>query len=300
MSTWFTASTPPLISIVILREIRMKLILPQYPNITKFLSAIGHEDTFLHDRISNPNYGFWPHLEYFLLNAYRFKNHETIIERLLLEVPLNMEINKAWAKWQKFRSAQSEITVIYINEMYFSGQVVEIVPVDKKPTPDIKVILHNCEHLIEIKAQSGQQHGSKHPRAKGCNSFTPQDELDLKSWLFHEKISSRNDKPMEPKTLEADKKGADILVAMTDYFHTGTDIKNEASKICPGSKYLESKNVKDNEDKPLIVHFFESAYPISKDLKNLKEIWLFDESHLDRFMVLSREAILLEHLKNTR
>lgn len=278
----------------------MNPLLPEYPNVTKTLFGLEHCDTFLHDRLCKPNYGFWPHLEYFLLNLNRFKNHESIIERLLLEVPLNMELDKAWAIWQKFRSAQSEVTVIFIIENYFSGRVVEIVPVDnKKPTPDIKVVLNSCEYTIEVKAQSGQQHGDKHPRTKGIFSFTPQKEEDLQSWLFLKKISSRNGKPMEPKCLEADKKGADILVAMTDYFTTEQDVKTEVSMICPNSKYTESNNLMITSLKPLTAHFFESTYPICGVLKRLKEIWLFDESHLDRFKVLSRESILLEHLKNT-
>jgi len=251
-------------------------------------------------RLCKPHYGFWQHLEYFLINVNRFKNHKSIIERLSVIVPLDMDPEMAWAKWRKFRSAQSEVTIIFIIENYFLGQVLEIIPVNRKPTPDIKVSLNNFVHTIEIKAQSGQQHGTRHPRKKGLNSFSPQDETDLKSWLFEEKISSRNGKPMKPKTIEADEKGADILIAMTDYFSTIQDIEKQVSFVCPKSKFIEKKNIDIGVVRPLIAHFFESTYPISKNLINLKEIWLFNESRLDRFVVLSNELILLENLKNKR
>lgn len=279
----------------------MKTSLPGYLNISKFISALAdYKDTFLYDRLCNPNYGFWPHLEHFLVNIKRFANHESITERLSLVVPIEMDLHKAWAKWQKFRSAQSEVTTIFIIENYFSGQVLEIIPVNKKPTPDIIVSLNDYEYKIEIKAQSGQQHGTKHPRAKGWNSFSPKDEVDLKSWLFEEKISSRNGKPMKPKTLEAEEKGADILVAMTDYFNTIHDVADQVAIVCPDSEFIDNKNFNTKMVSPLTAHLFKSVYPIKRSLMNLKEIWLFDECHLDRFVVLSRESILLEHLKSTR
>jgi len=279
----------------------MKPSLPEYPNITKFLSNLAeYKDTFLYDRLCNPNYGFWPHLEYFLANVNRFKNHESITERLALIVPLNMNPQLAWANWQKFRSAQSEVTTVFIIENYFLGQVLEFVPVSRERTPDIKVCLNNFEHTIEVKAQSGQQQGTKHPREKGLNSFSPQDEIDLTSWLFVEKISSRDGKLMKPKTIEADEQGADILIAMTDYFNSIQDINAQVSFVCPDSKFIEEKNIVVKMVAPLIAHFYKSTYPINRNLINLKEIWFFDESRLDRFVVLSSESRLLEHLKNTR
>ena len=98
--------------------------LPGYPNISEFISQlIKHKDTFLYDRLDTPDYGFWLHLEYFLLNMKRFKNYESITERLAVVVPLKMDIQEAWGKWQKFRSGQSEITSIFIIENYLKGQV---------------------------------------------------------------------------------------------------------------------------------------------------------------------------------
>jgi hypothetical protein len=280
---------------------KMSPTLPGYPATSEFITALGErEDTFLYDRLDTADYGFWPHLEHFLLNIKRFGNHESIIKRLSLDVPLEMNIQQAWGKWQQFRSAQSEVTSIFIIENYFKGQVLGIIPVNKKPTSDIKVSLANKEYLIEIKAQSGQQHGTKHPRAKGSNLFSPDDELDLKSWLFEENISIRNGKPMKPKTIEADEKGAEILMAMTDHFTTIHDIKEQVSILCPGNKFIETKVTTIEKRQPCVAHFYEVTFPVKSNLINLKEIWLYNESHFDRFLVLSRESILIYHLNNIR
>jgi len=209
-----------------------------------------------------------------------------------------MEIDMAWNSWLIFRAAQSEVTSIFLIEKAFMGNVLEIVPEDKVPTPDLKVNLGKHELLIEIKSQSGQQHGDKHPRTNGWIMFDPQDENDLKSWLFIERISSRSFKPMKPKALEADEKGAHILAALTDFFTTIKDIKSQVSFICPGCKLVETKKIQFQEGKPLTVHFFQVEFPLSPKPDNLKEIWLFDESHLDRFIVLSQAMYLLEHLRN--
>lgn len=280
----------------------MQPALSGYPNISKFLSkGIKHKDTFLHARLDDtPDYKFWPHLEYFFLKMQRFGNYESIIERLSLVAPLKMGIDEAWEKWRQFRSAQSEITAIFIIENYLKGQVLEIIPINKrKPTPDIKVRLSNNEYLIEIKAQSGQQRGSKHPMAKGSNLFSPDNELDLKSWLFEERISSRNGRPMEPKTLKADKQGAAILFAMTDIM-TMRDIKGQVSLICPDNEFIEKMELSVDTLDPFAAHFYNATFPVKSGLINLKELWLFNESHLDRFLVLSSETILSNHLKNIR
>jgi len=279
----------------------MSPTLPGYSATSEFIAELDErEDTFLYDRLDTADYGFWPHLEHFLLNMNRFGNRKSIIERLTLLVPLKMDIEQAWEKWRQFRSAQSEVTSIFIVENYFEGQVLEIIPVSKKRTSDIKVKLANKEYLIEIKAQSGQQHGSKHPRAKGLNLFSPDDELDLRSWLFEEKISSRNSKPMKPKTIEADEKGAEILMAMTDHFTTIQDINEQVSFICPGNEFIEKKELAIEMLKPRMAYFYKVAFPVKTSLINLKEIWLYNESHLDRFLVLSKESILINHLNNIR
>ncbi len=279
----------------------MKQLLPDYPLISNFLSNVPqYEDTFIFDRLCNLNYVFWPHLEFFLQNHNRYGNYESIIERLILTVPTTTDIDAAWGKWRIFRSAQSEITSIFMIENCLLGQVIEIVPVNHKPTPDLKIVLNNSKYSIEIKAQSGQQHGSTHPRSKESESFSPKYEEDLKSWLFEEAVSSRSGKPMKPKAIEADEKQADILMAMTDIFNTIDEVKDQALYICPNSSFLEKNSIKANSDKIISIHFFESEYPVKKSLKYLKEIWLFDESHLDRFIVLSKEAVLLNHMKSKR
>lgn len=133
----------------------------------------------------------------------------------------------------------------------------EIIPVKKKRTSDIKVKLANKEYLIEIKAQSGQQHGSKHPRARGSNEFSPDFELDLKSWLFEEKISSRNGKPMKPRTIDADEQGAEILMAMIDHFTEIQDIKELVSLLCPCNKFIETKEITIETLQPCAAYFLE-------------------------------------------
>ena len=277
----------------------MNTTLTKYPRIKRFISQIENlEDTFLHDYSSNDNYGFWPDFEYFLSNLDRFVNSESILKRLSITSPMSMEIDQAWNRWRTFRAAQSEVTSIFLIEKIFMGNVLEIVPEEKSPTPDLKVKLGSHEVLIEIKSQSGQQHGDKHPRTNGWIMFDPQDEHDLKSWLFIERISSRSSKPMKPKAFEADEKGAHILAALTDFFTMINDIKSQISFICPGCKLVDTKTIQFQEGKPLTVHFFQAEFPLSPKLSNLKEIWLFDESHLDRFFVLSQTMYLLEHLRN--
>lgn len=278
-----------------------------YTAVSEFMAKLD-KDTFLYDRgLDNTAYGFWPHLEYFLQHIKRFGDHKSIIERLSLTVPLKMDIQQAWGKWQQFRSAQSEVTSIFIIEEYFKGQVLDIIPVNKKPTPDIRVSLAKKEYLIEIKTQSGQQHSyNKHPRKKGLELFSPDNESDLRSWLFEENISIRNGKPMKPKTIEADEQGAAILMAMTDYFTTNEDINNEAQLIYPGSEFIGKREFSSEFIKkkgliqPCVAYFYKATFPVKSNLINLKEIWLYNESHLDSFRVFSKDSILINHLNNIR
>lgn len=270
----------------------------KYPRIKRFISQLQNlEDTFIYDYSSNDSYGFWPYFEYFLTNLNRFVNYESILKRLSITAPMGMDINKAWNKWQIFRAAQSEVTSIFLIEKGFLGRVLEIVPEDSEPTSDLKVMLGNQELLFEVKSQSGQQHGDKHPRVNDWIMFDPQDENDLRSWLFEERISSRNGRPMKPKAMEAEEKGAHILAALTDFFTTIDDIKSQASSICPRSQLVDTKTIQIQEGKRLTAHFFQAEFPLSQKPHNLKEIWLFDESHLDRFIALSQTMYLLEHLR---
>ena len=279
----------------------MTIDLPNFPKITEFISQLSNrEETFLYERMSNSNYGFWPEFEYFLSHIKRFDNYESNLKRLSVTAPLSMGNDKAWNMWQIFRAAQSEITVIFLIEKYLQGLVLEIIPEASVQTPDLRIRFDQNELLVEIKAQSGQQHGDKHPMATGCTLFDPKDENDLKSWLFEDRISSRNGKAMKPKVLEAEDKGADILIAMIDIFNTIDDIESQASFICPNSNFIEMEEIQIGNGKSLKLHFFKAIFPVSQELSRLREIWLFDESHLDRFMVLSDSMFLLNHLKAIR
>jgi hypothetical protein len=210
-----------------------------------------------------------------------------------------MNVAEAWNQWRRFRSAQSEITTIYLIEKYFMGRVLEIIPEGKSPTPDLRIRLGNQDFLLEIKAQSGQQTGRKHPRAKKDDEeFDPQYESDLKSWLFEKKISSRNNKPMVPKTLEAAKKKADILVAMTDIFSGIEGIIQQISFIIPESEFIHEQTIDIKDGQILKAHFFRVDNLLREEQYDLNEIWLFDEGRLDRFIVISNKSmILLNHLR---
>lgn len=279
----------------------MNMSLPNFPKITEFISQLSdHEETFLYERMSNTNYGFWPEFDYFLSHLERFDNFESNLKRLSVTAPFSMGIDKAWNMWRIFRSAQSEITVIFLIEKYLQGLVVEIIAEDAVPTPDLRIRLDQNDFLVEIKAQSGQQHGDKHPMARGATLFDPKDECDLKSWLFEDRVSSRNGKVMKPKVLEAEDKGADILVAMIDIFNTINDIESQVSFICPNSNFMEMEEIQIGNGKSLKLHFFKALFPVSRQLSRLKEIWLFDESHLDRFIVLSDSMVLFNHLRAKR
>jgi len=277
----------------------MEKILEEYPMITRFISGLSQaEDTFLYDRFANSDYGFWPHLEYFLENLRRFPNCSPILKRLSVVVPMSMDMEKAWGEWRKFRSAQSEVTTIFLIENYFAGRILEIIPENRTPSPDLKIKLSEHNYMLEIKAQSGQQHGDKHPRLNGGHSFDPKFEEDLKSWLFMEKISSRSGKPMKPKVLEAEEKGSDILVAMTDFFATIDEIQSKVSYLSPNSTFIDKKAIQIESGNLLKAHFYQVKFPVNRKLHILKEIWLYDESHLDNFLVLFEDSmLLLDHLR---
>jgi hypothetical protein len=268
-----------------------------YSRVSRFISEIQNpKDTFLYDY--DDNYGFWPDLEYFLENAVRLVNPGSILKRLGVEAPMSMETGQAWNRWQIFRAAQMEVTAIFLSETIFKGKVLEIVPEGNVPTPDLKVKLGEQELLIEVKSQSGQQHGNKHPRSRGWVMFDPQEESDLKSWLFIERISSRSGRPMKPKVVEAEAKGAQILFAQTDFFTSMDDIARQASFICPGCEMVDRMTIQPITGKPLKAHFFKGIFPTLTQLDKLKEIWLFDESHRERFVVLSQSMYLREHFMN--
>lgn len=276
----------------------MNISLTKYKKTYAFISELPQrQESFLADRLDSLEYGFWPHFEYFLENIERWNNNASILKRLSLAAPLSMETQEAWGKWQQFRSAQSEVTTIFLIENYFLGRILEIVPECEKQTPDLEIDLGGQRLMIEVKAQSGQQKGDRHPRANGPCLFEPKDEVDLKSWLFEKKISSRNGKPMKPKTVEGDEKGADILCAMTDIFFFEQEFKSSVSLLCPDSKFIAKKCVLSSSGERLEAHFFAAHYPTDLKLCKLKEIWLYHESRLDEFIALSEgQGFLHDHL----
>jgi hypothetical protein len=252
--------------------------------------------------MSNVDYPFWAEFEYFLSNNYRYGNAQEILQKLSSQAPLELDINKAWENWRDFRSAQFEVTAIFLIERYFGGKTIRFIPQGKTPMPDFEVQLNPGTFMIEAKTQSGQQHGDKHPRGDDFSRFHPKDETDLRSWLFEEKISSRNGKVMEPMVKAAEKKVADILICQTDYIKTKKNFLSQISVLCPQNKLIEKTTLYGTSGKPIEVWFFQVSYPCAYQLKNLKEIWLCNLSSSDyKLVALSQQnAILKNHLKNGR
>jgi hypothetical protein len=257
-------------------------MLSQYPRISDFMTELpGEEGTFLRERILDHNYPFWSELEFFLSNLGRFVNHKSVLKRLSASSPSTLDKDKAWGEWKKFRSAQFEIAVIFLIEKYFLGQVEGLIPESNIPTPDFNVRLDQQKVKIEAKAQSGQQHGDKHPSDKRATLFDPKEEKDLKSWLFDEKISSRDRKPMKPMIQQAEVKGADVLVVQTDFVKTVNDIHSQVSVLCPVNNFVGQRIVTNEGKNPIAISFFQVEFPHSRILKNVKEIWLYNLNDLD-------------------
>ncbi len=192
------------------------------------------------------------------------------------------------------------MSTIFFIEKYFGGEITEIIPQGKVPSPDFKVKFDKSEFLIEAKAQSGQQHGANHPMHTGPTLFDPKAEADLQSWLFEKKISSRNGRAMEPMAIAAEKKGADILICQTDYIATKVDPLSQISVPCPQNRVIEKITLHGSPGKPMKVWFFQATFPCENQLSKLKEIWLCNLCSDDyKFVALSQNnAILKNYLKN--
>lgn len=258
----------------------------------------------------SPEYNFLPHLIYFIKNKNRWTNSENILQRIYAEVPGDSE--EAWEVWRHFRSAQAEITSVFLIENYFAGKVIELEGsrpgVGKKC--DISMAFNSdADYFLEVKAQSGQQHGNKHPISDGLIQFNPQFEDDLYSWLFEERISSRNGQPMRPYCLQASEKQADVLVAMTDIFLQRSNNMNSSAKVVIPD-YLEVCN-KDFRRYYLNVFSLQNVInailqwlriktdfigviaitageETTKKMGSLKEIWIFDNSALEDMIIVQR------------
>jgi len=273
-----------------------------YPKVSQFIANRPcSTETFLFDSTSNVEYPFWAEFEHFLSNSERLGNTVEILRKLSSEAPLTLDIPKAWEKQRDFRSAQFEVTVIFLIEKCFSGKAL-LIPTGNDPTPDFEVEFSQGKFTIEAKAQSGQQRGDKHPRHNGPILFDPKKETDLRSWLFEGKNSSRNGRAMEPQVIAAEKQGADILVCQTDYVETEKDLLSQISILCPESQFVERMTLQVANRKPIDAVFFQATYPCARQPIMLKEIWLCDLSSSSyRIVVLSRtDAILSNHLKYIR
>lgn len=277
----------------------MKEFSSSYPKVAQFIADMPcPTETFLFDETLNGEYPFWAEFEYFLSNSERLGNTREILRKLSSVAPLTLDITTAWGKQRDFRSAQFEVTVIFLIEKCFGGKTL-LIPESSVPTPDFEVELNQDKFTIEAKAQSGQQHGDKHPRHNGQILFDPKEEMDLRSWLFEERISSRNGKAMEPQVIAAEKKGADILVCQTDYVKTEQDLLSQIRILCPESQFAEEMTLQVANRKPIDALFFQATYPCARQSIKLKEIWLCNlASSRYRLVVLSRsDAILRNHLK---
>lgn len=271
-------------------------------------SFIGH--LFL----NNPKYKFISHLEYFLKNRRRWQSSEDILERLLIEVPADVE--EAWKEWRQFRSAQAEVTAIFLIENYLSGNItgLEVPRGSNTKTCDIVVNFGEKESFIEVKAQSGQQHGDKHPLSNELTSFQGKSEDDLHSWLFEGKISSRDGKIMKPYCFQASEKDADILIAMIDiFFAQSKSLDNIPEVICPDSKHAYDKlyhrkraknkmldgflrrfeKIIFNKQDHLKIKVIYAGSETRQKMRGLKELWLFDESYLPDMLIIKRNSIQL-------
>jgi hypothetical protein len=281
----------------------MKSIYSLYPYVgrmiaSQFPSWKDLDESFLSDTLNDTEYPFWDELEYFLSNSKRLGDSSEIIRRLCSKAPLSLDIDRAWQEKRQFRSAQFEITAIFLIENYFNGKI-EIIPEDKKKrVPDFNIKLHQGVFKVEAKAQSGQQHGDKHPRHNGPILFDPKEERDLHSWLFEEKNSSRDGRIMKPQALAAEEKKADILVCQTDYIKTREDIGSQISVLCPLNDFIECKKIQCDNKSDIEIIFFKVEFPIRKFL-SLKEIWLCNlSSSFYRIIVLSgsNSTVLNRHL----
>lgn len=262
----------------------------------------GFDESFLGERLSkNPGYNFLPHYLYFLSKIRRWKNAAQIQARILRAVP--DESSDAWKAWIEFRSAQGEVTAIFFVENYLRGEVdhVEVSPPGHTKSCDLSArFISGATCYLEIKSQSGQQHGDRHPLAIGEREFAPQGEEDLRSWLFDEgRLSSRTGEPMIPQCIQASKKGADVLVAMTDIFHWKTedfrslgrflvsDFQDE-SNVTYRRKFRRQLSCRNIigwfqqriglKGDVLNVHILEAGSASSPKMGSLREVWLLKSS----------------------
>lgn len=251
------------------------------------MSLDGFDESFIgHAVRDNANYGFLAHFQYFLNNKHRWANSSGVLKRILERVP--EEPNGAWEIWRQFRSAQAEITSVFLVENYFLGTVrnLEISKPDVTKSCDIHASFPSCGELyLEIKAQSGQQHGDKHPLSSEPIGFTPQSEDDLRSWLFEERVSAKTGEAMKPHCRQAAEKSADILMVMRDIFlQESKDMLSLGHLLSPDHGRTGWRTTSGKMSCKLFV--VEAGEETSKKMCGLKEVWVFNNSRLDEMLVI--------------
>lgn len=252
----------------------------------------GFEKSFIGNTVRrNPKYAFLPHFEHFLKNKYRWCNTDQVLNRILAGVPEESE--KAWETWRQYRSAQAEITAIFLIENYLYGKVqdLEVARPGFSKRCDIHARFNSGnEYYLEVKAQSGQQHGTKHPLADGIEEFSPQSEEDLLSWLFTEKSSSRTGMPMQPYCSQASEKGADVLIAMDDIFEEESESTRSLGKLLvPDHRKIENKDFRRNKSDCLSAVIMEAGKETTRKMQGLREVWVFDNSKLGEMLIIHAE-----------
>lgn len=247
-------------------------------------------DSFLGHRLrSNPSYGFMPHYLFFLENHKRWYGSADIQRRIL--APVSEDQEAAWKEWRQFRSAQAEVTAAYLVEKLLGKCVrdLEVCRPGYTKSCDIRTSFDGqTDSYLEVKAQSGQQHGSRHPLSHEAYSFTPQGEDDLRSWLFEPRVSQATGGAMTPYCLQASAKGADVLVAMIDIMQFETAGLHELGRTLVPDCLTESlEPISATPDSgELIVSSFTAGAGTTNSMGALREIWLFNESSLDRLLVI--------------
>lgn len=247
-------------------------------------------------RQKNPDYKFIPHLEYFQNNCNRWDNNK--VEDMLQHInkPVPEDIDKAWEVWRRFRSAQAEISAIYLIEQFFSGEVKEIEACRSgiSKTCDFLAEINDKDFFIEVKAQSGQQkqkkdsidYSYKHPLCYS-HRFDPDDENDLFSWLFERKISSRDGKTMRPmcQIASVDKK-ADVLFAMIDIFNDDTNNTEELASFLLWPDCSEGLDIIKGDN--FKIHIVTAGDDILNAMYDLKEVWIIDNARLNEMLIIKR------------
>lgn len=155
---------------------------------------------------------------------------------------------------------------------------------------DIRAKFPSWDELyIEVKAQSGQQHGDRHPLSSEAIGFTPKSEEDLRRWLFEERTSSLTGELMKPCCRQAAEKGADVLIAMTDIFpEEHTDMLSLGKRLTNAGRVWCRRVARAAKLQLFIVKGDEGV--LSK-MCGLKEVWVLNDSRSNEVLVIrARES----------